>query len=263
MGGVRPVIKALVIDDELPARSELAFLLDDIDGINVIGEAGNVRDAVALIKSKPADVIFLDINMPGVTGIQLAEGLKTHPRPPAIVFVTAHSHFAVKAFELNAIDYLVKPVETSRLRTAIEKVRAHLRDSGKHAQGQSSDAPDASEGDPASRHGDNTRVMVSKARKKIFIPVKDICFIMARDDYSYLYTSTERYLSTRSLTKLEEQLKGTRIFRVHRRYLVNLNNITSANAQSGDVLLLTVEGHEEAIPVSRRKVPTIKAELNI
>ena len=261
---MRPEIKALVIDDELPARSELAFLLDDIDGISVTGEAGNVRDAIVLIKSKPADVIFLDVNMPGVTGIQLAEGLKTHPRPPAVIFVTAHSQFAVKAFELNALDYLVKPVEVDRLRRAIEKVRARMVNLERKEQG--SHAPDMSEKPEsamAAEVDDKSRVMVSKGGKKLFIPVRDICYLTARDDYSYLYTAEDRFLSTMSLVKLEAQLSETSIFRVHRRYLVNLNSIVSVNPLKGGTLTLTVEGCEDPIPVSRRRVPALKAALEL
>lgn len=262
---MRPEIRALVIDDELPARSELAFLLDDIEGISVVGEAGNVRDAIILIKSKPADVIFLDVNMPGVTGIQLAEGLKTHPRPPAVVFVTAHSHYAVKAFELNALDYLVKPVEVDRLRRAIDKVRDHRHSLDRKTQaviGQSTteelpDSPTAIVSD------EKSRIMVSKGGKKLFVPVRDICFIMARDDYSYLYTAQDRYLSTLSLVKLEAQLTDTSIFRVHRRYLVNLNCIISVNPIKGGTLTLTIQGSEDPIPVSRRRAPALKTALEL
>jgi len=258
-----PDIRALVIDDELPARSELAFLLDDIDGITVVGEAGNVRDAVALIKKTPADVIFLDINMPGITGLQLAEGLKTsHPNPPAFVFVTAHSHFAVKAFEVDAIDYLVKPVETDRLRSAIDKVRARIVQQRGGAQSGESDASvDAASA--AGSQPDNSKIMVSKGGKKLFIPIKDICYIMAKDDYSYIFTADDRYLSTKTLVKIESQFEETSIFRIHRRYLINLAQVSSVNSVKGGAMTLTVEGAEEELPVSRRRVPALKQALEL
>jgi two-component system response regulator LytT len=265
MGGAHPVIRALVIDDELPARSELGFLLDDIDNIQIMGEADNVRDAVALIKSKPVDVIFLDVNMPGVTGIQLAEGLKTHPRPPAIVFVTAHSHFAVRAFELDALDYLVKPVDMGRLRAAVDKVRIRMGlTAGNIASRQGASQMAASEeGGILADGNDKVHIVISKAGKKLPVAVCDISFIMARDDYCYIYTAKERYLSTCSLVKLEEQLKGTGIFRVHRCYLVNLDKVSGVHAPQGGALALSVEGNEETIPVSRRRTSALKEALNL
>jgi len=255
-------IRALVIDDELPARSELAFLLDDIDGASVAGEAGNVRDAVELIKKTPSDVIFLDINMPGITGLQLAEGIRSsHPNPPALVFVTAHSHFAVKAFELDAIDYLVKPVEIDRLRSAIDKVRMRM------AQQKGGAEPDAdvddSVQDTAAGKPDVHKIMVSKGGKKLFIPIDDVCYIMAKDDYSYIFTIDDRFLSTKTLVKIEAQFADSSIFRIHRRYLVNLSQVTSVNSVKGGALTLTVEGTEEELPVSRRRVPSLKQALEL
>ena len=116
------MLKALVVDDEAPARSELRYLLGEAGGVEVVGEAGNAVEALQLIKAIPYDVIFLDIQMPGLTGVQLAEVLSGLSRPPAIIFVTAHSEHAVKAFEVNATDYLVKPVEIDRLRQAIARL---------------------------------------------------------------------------------------------------------------------------------------------
>ena len=116
------MLKALVVDDEAPARSELRYLLGEAGGVEVVGEAGNAVEALQLIKAIPYDVIFLDIQMPGLTGVQLAEVLSGLSRPPAIIFVTAHSEHAVKAFEVDATDYLVKPVEIDRLRQAIARL---------------------------------------------------------------------------------------------------------------------------------------------
>jgi len=258
-----PDIRALVIDDELPARSELAFLLDDIDGITVVGEAGNVRDAVTLIKKTPADAIFLDINMPGITGLQLAAGLRdAHPNPPALVFVTAHSHFAVKAFEVDAIDYLVKPVEVDRLRSAIDKIRLRLAQQRGEAQGSDGLVADGAMAG-SSDLPENSKIMVSKGGKKLFIPINDVCYIMAKDDYSYIFTGSDRFLSTRTLVKIESQFEDTSIFRIHRRYLINLSKVTSVNSNKGGALTLTVEGADEELPVSRRRVPSLKQALEL
>jgi len=245
------VIRALVIDDEMPARSELCFLLEDFNDVKVVGEADNVRDAVALIKQLPTDVVFLDINMPGVSGIQLAEGLKTHPQPPAIVFVTAYTQYAVKAFELSALDYLVKPVETKRLEQALEKVRQYK-------------ATEQVETAPAAAHSDQVtanRLIVDRAGKKQFLLSSDILFAMAKDDYTYLFTAEDRFISSTSLARIEAQLAKQGFFRVHRRFLINLNQVDAFEPQPGGTLTLTLVGTDEVIPVSRRRAVALKTAL--
>ncbi len=236
------MLKALVVDDEAPARSELRFLLGEVGSVEVVGEAGNAAEALQLIKAIPYDVIFLDIQMPGLTGVQLAEALSAHPRPPAIIFVTAHSEHAVKAFEVHATDYLVKPVEVERLKDAVSRLTP------------------VAEQAPARVD----RILVEKAGKKLLIAVEDILYIMARDDYSYLHTQGERYLSTMSLASLETKLEHAGFFRIHRRYLVNLSCVKEVVPMYGGTLLLTLtdEGKTQ-IPVSRRRVPALKKVLGV
>lgn len=244
------MIKALIVDDEMPARNELIFMLEETGKAEVVGEAGDVPSAINLIKSHSADVLFLDINMPGYSGLQLAEVLKTHPNPPAIIFVTAYSNFALKAFDVNAVDYLVKPVEMERLLEALDKV-----DKGRGAK------------TPAAivEHGAGvTRVTVNKGGKKHFLSSADITYIRARDDYSYLYTDEAKFLSTTSLTSLLEQLEGYGFYRTHRGYVVNLNRIMSVESQTGGTLKLTLNDPDHTeIPVSRRRVAQLKQEMNI
>ena len=236
------MLKALVVDDEAPARSELRFLLAEAGGVEVVGEAGNAVEALQLIKAIPYDVIFLDINMPGLTGVQLAEVLAGLSRPPSIIFVTAHSEHAVKAFEVRATDYLVKPVEIERLRQAISRL------------------------DPADEQAAAVieRIPVEKAGKKLLINVADILYVMAKDDYSYLYTPADRYLSTISLAQLETKLEPAGFFRIHRRYLVNLARVKEVVPMYGGTLLLTLaDDAATQIPVSRRRVPALKKALGL
>jgi DNA-binding LytR/AlgR family response regulator len=123
-------LKALVVDDEAPSRSELRFLLAEAGGIEVIGEASNAPEAMQLIRAIPYDVVFLDIEMPGLSGMRLAEALGEMEHPPAVIFLTAYSEHAVQAFEVEATDYLVKPVEVARLRRAIERLAPQLPQAG-------------------------------------------------------------------------------------------------------------------------------------
>jgi two-component system response regulator LytT len=237
------MLKAIIVDDEAPARSELRFMLEETGQVEVTAEAINVREAIERLKDSGADVMFLDINMPGTTGIQLAEALDKLKYPPAVVFVTAYSEHALEAFDVNAVDYLVKPVESERLLQALAKVRKSIANTSKNAQKE--------------------RIPVEKGGKKLLIPADKIHFIMAKDDYSYLHTDTDRYLSTVSLAQLEAKLEPYGFFRVHRRYLVNLACVSEVDPVSGGTLMLSLNGEDEQIPVSRRRVASLKKALGL
>lgn len=237
------MLRAIIVDDEAPARSELSFLLGETGKVEVVAEAANVREALEKLKDVGADVMFLDVNMPGTDGLQLAEALTRLKYPPYVIFVTAYSEHAVKAFDVNATDYLVKPVETDRLNQAIAKVMQQMTGAGHASAGE--------------------RIPVEKGGKKLLVPTDKIHFIMAKDDYSYLHTDTDRYLSTVSLAQLEAKLEPLGFFRVHRRYLVNLSCIREVDPVSGGTLLLTLQGEDEQIPVSRRRVASLKKALGL
>jgi len=236
-------LKAMIVDDEAPARSELRFLLDELGQTEVVAEAASVREAIEKMKEYPCDVIFLDVNMPEATGLKLAEALQHLKYPPAVVFVTAYSEYAIEAFKVNAVDYLVKPVETDRLSQAIARVRESV---SLHVQAQRSE-----------------RISVEKGGKKILIAIEKIRYVMARDDYAYLQTDTDRYFSTVSLAQLEKRLDGHGFFRVHRGYLVNLSMVEEGEPVTGGTLLLKLSGVEDKIPVSRRRVSLLKKALGI
>jgi two-component system response regulator LytT len=237
------MLKAIIVDDEAPARSELRFLLDETGQVEVVAEAANVREAIERLKDKGADVMFLDIQMQGANGLQLAEALGRLKFPPAIVFVTAYSEHAKKAFDVSAVDYLVKPVETDRLVKAIAKVKHFTA--------------------AYTKSGQTERIPVEKSGKKMLIAVNTIRYIMARDDYSYLHTEQDRYLSTVSLAQLEAKLEPHGFFRVHRRCLVNLSCIEEVTPVNGGTLLLTLTGEDEKIPVSRRRVASLKKAIGL
>ncbi|MBN2248616.1 MAG: response regulator transcription factor [Coriobacteriia bacterium] len=235
------MLKALLVDDEVPARSELRFLLGEAGGVEVVGEAGSATEALQLIRAIPYDVVFLDVDMPGITGIQLAEALSGLEHPPALIFVTAHSEHAVKAFEVAAADYLVKPVETARLKRALERIAP------------AAEAPTRIE-----------RIPVEKTGRKLLLQVGDITHIMAKDDYSYIFTDGERYLSTFSLADLEHRLEPQGFFRVHRRYLVNLAQVAEVAPMYGGTMELALkDGAQTKIPVSRRRAPALKRTLGL
>ncbi|NPD31089.1 response regulator transcription factor [Eggerthellaceae bacterium zg-1084] len=237
------MLKAIIVDDEAPARSELRFLLGELGKTEVVAEAASVREAIEKLKEYPCDVMFLDVNMPEATGLKLADGLRHLKYPPAVVFVTAYSEHALDAFKVNAVDYLVKPVETDRLAQAIARVRENV---ALHLQAQRSE-----------------RIPVEKGGKKVFISIDSIRFVMARDDYAYLQTDDDRYFSTVSLAQIEKRLDGHGFFRVHRGYLVNLSLVEEVEPVPGGTLCLTLKDVEDKIPVSRRRVALLKKTLGL
>ena len=237
------MLKTIIVDDEAPARSELRFLLDEIGDVEVVAEAAGVREAIEKMASHPVDVLFLDVSMPGVTGLQFAEALQRLKNPPAVVFVTAYGEHALEGFKVNAVDYLVKPVETDRLRQAVKRATEYVTLHVKASQAE--------------------RIPVEKGGTKILIPIDTIRFVMARDDYAYLQTDADRYFSTVSLAQLEKRLEGHGFFRVHRGYLVNLDMVEEVEPVQGGTLLLTLNGTEEKIPVSRRRVSALKKVLGL
>lgn len=235
------MLRALVVDDEEPARSELCYLLDEVGDVTVVGEASTAAEAIRLIDRTACDVVFLDIEMPGLSGMRLAEALSLREKAPAIVFVTAYSEHAVKAFEVQAADYLVKPVDVSRLRQAIERIM------------------------PAeSMLPRIERMPVEKGGRKLLLPVDDIVYVMAKDDYSYVFTDHERYLSTISLAQIEARLAHQGFFRAHRRYVVNLAAVRELVPREGGTMLLTLADRAGTqVPASRRRVPAIKKALGL
>ena len=173
------MLRAMIVDDEAPARSELRFLLEETGRVDAIVEASSARDAVEKLMDGRPDVLFLDISMPKTNGMQLAEALHKLKNPPAVVFVTAYSEYALEAFDVDAVDYLMKPVETERLEHALDKVIA---------RGKGNSAP-------------AERIPVEKGGRKVLVPIDQIRYIEAKDDYSCIYTDTDRYLSVISLAQ--------------------------------------------------------------
>lgn len=240
----------MIVDDEAPARSELRFLLEQTGKIGSIIEASSVRSAIEMLMEARVDVVFLDISMPGASGLQLAEALYKLKNPPCVVFVTAYSDHAVEAFDVDAVDYLMKPVEEARLDRAIEKVIARVK-------------PEVPAEPVAAKPSNIERIPVEKGGRKVLIPVDQIRFIMAKDDYSCIYTEDDRYLSTTSLAQFESKLGEFGFFRVHRRYIVNLANVEDVETVTSGAIQLGVNGVDERIPVSRRRVVPLKKALNL
>lgn len=237
----QPTLTALIIDDEAAARSELHFLLDETARVAKIEEASSAREGVEKIISFRPDVLFLDINMPKTSGLTIAKGLTKVKRPPVVVFVTAYSEYALKAFNVDAVDYLLKPVETDRLETALNRVEKRLKE--RHAITAQPKLP------------------VKKSGKSLFVPLADIYYIEAKDDYACIHTKDNHYLYSSSLSSLEEMLDPKRFVRVHRAYIVNLLCVSEINSDSNGSAFLELNNKDVKIPVSRRRVIALRQLL--
>ena len=238
-------IRVMVVDDETPARRRLRELLDDCSAslpLAVVGEAANGREALDLMQLAPPDLVLTDINMPDMDGIELARHLLKLPHPPVVVFTTAFHEHALEAFEVNAVDYLVKPVRVQRLLLALQKV-PRLR-------------PLSAE--RISHLPSNARrfLSVTERSRVVLVPIDDVIFLKAELKYITIRTKDREYLLEESLTRLEQEF-GHRFVRVHRNCLVARDAVRGFDRRVNDdgdahweVLL---NGLDETIPVSRRQ----------
>lgn len=237
------MLNAIVVDDEKPAREELVYLLNEAGGVKVVGQANCAADAIKKLRNCACDVLFLDINMPDATGLKLAEALQALKYPPFVVFVSAYSEYAVDAFEVKAVDYLLKPVEIDRLKRAINNVTERVKEKERLQKGK--------------------QIACERSGKKVLLSSEDILYCLARDDYAFIETADGRYFSTGSLSQMEQELEGFNFMRVHRGYIVNLAMIEDVETKDNGAINLKIRGCSEKVPVSRRKIPGLKKVLKI
>ena len=242
-------MKIFLVDDEEPSRERLKELLADIAGevpTELVGEGRNGLDALERIPGSGAEVALLDIQMPGMGGLEVARHLAALETPPAVVFVTAHDRHAVEAFELNALDYLLKPVRAARLATALRKAAAA------GAPGRERLARAAS----AARE----YLSVAERHRIALVPVRDILFLRAEQKYVTVRTREREHLIEESLTALEREF-AERFVRIHRNCLVARAAIRGFERSTGDdeaQWLVVIDGSGERLPVSRRQWPLLR-----
>jgi two-component system, LytTR family, response regulator len=236
------MIRALVADDEAPARDELRYLLAAHPDVEVVGEAATAGAAVELAREAKPDVVFLDVEMPGATGLQAAPLVRDRAAPPAIVFVTAHERYAVDAFAVEAFDYLLKPVDPERLARVLERLRERSSENAA----------------PVERIA-----VVGGGGSELLLDPEEIHYAQADGDYARVHTYDRSYLCTASLGSLEERL-GPRFSRIHRSYLVNLAKVSGVRRASPDRLKLQLAdaAHTE-LDVARRQARQLRERLRL
>lgn len=244
-------MRILIVDDEALARSLLKQELAAIAGAEVVGEAANGFDAVKLAEELSPDLILLDVQMPKLTGFEVLELLGE--RAPAVVFVTAYDEFAVRAFEVHAVDYLMKPVEPARLAAALERVE-RLRNA---APGHTGPSPQtlSSAARPHGRKLD--RVVIREGARVHVLPVQQIDFIEAQDDYLSFASEGKRLRKQQTLADIERQLDGNRFVRIHRSFLLNIERLSRIEPYAKDSwLAILTDGSR--LPMSRSGYARLK-----
>ncbi|RIU91170.1 LytR/AlgR family response regulator transcription factor [Oceanobacillus picturae] len=238
-------IDVLVVDDERYAREELVHLLGDFKHIRVVGEAESGEDAIVKSLTLKPDIVFLDIEMPKMNGMEAAKVLQELKKAPLIIFATAYPQFAADAFRLEALDYLLKPYEEDQLQETISRVRKRFSSV-------------------------DEQTIVAKGKLSIetegeihYLNPADILYLSREDKFTKIFTADKEYHVRATLKDLESRLAGFEFFRIHKSYVVNLSYVKMLTPWFNGAYQLKLEGKEEALAVSRNYVKALRSKLEL
>ena len=234
------MIRALLVDDEPLARSVIREYLEDEQEIEILAECNDGFEALKVLQEQAADLVFLDIQMPRINGFEMLELIDN---PPMVIFTTAFDEFAIKAFEANAVDYLLKPFSRDRFRKALEKIR----DKSFHQQIATSQE-ELSNGNDYLKH--SGRVVIKDQGRIIIIPLRDIFYFEAADDYVRIHSRQGKFLKNRTLSSYEKGLTDHAFIRVHRSYLLNAEYISRIEPHEKESYLAILSTGDR-VPVSK------------
>jgi len=248
-------LRAVLVDDEQLARDELGFLLGQVGGVEVIGQAGNGVEALTTIDKLQPDVVFLDVQMPGLTGFEVARRMLDTQALPQIIFVTAFDQHAIEAFEVNAVDYLLKPVDPARLEMAVDRARRRISIDRKLDLGQL----------VAERQHRRDRLAIKVGERFMLVQAEEIVYASLADDgivvVTLKHSGTSNY---RTLDELQERLDPGVFWRVHRSHLVNINKIKEIVPWfSRNYILRMKDEKSTEIPVSRTQTRRLREYLKL
>ena len=241
------MLSVMILDDEKPAVEELAFIVGQHKDVEISGIFTESSKALEYIYTNPPDLLFLDIEMPGVNGIEVAKKINELAKNTFIVFVTAYSNYAIKAFEINAQDYILKPYEEQRVYAAIERI-SKLKNQTTTKK---------------SKHHQLNKIAVWDGDHISLIPIINIIDITCENNKVLINTKTKTYHSKYTLNELEDKLANHSFFRCHRSYLVNLDKVKEIIPWFNNSYMLKMEDLIEDIPVSRRNANTLKNLLKL
>jgi two-component system LytT family response regulator len=248
-------LRTLIVDDEPVARKILREELESIEDVEIVGEADNGTEALDKIAACRPDLVLLDLQMPGMGGLDVVRKLKNGPSMPVIVIVTAYDKYALQAFDAGAIDYLLKPVGQDRLAEAVERAK---RVTGREAAEKVAQLQEI--GEPA--EGLRTRRIVGRVGEEYFLLSADeIYAFQAEGDLVWIIAAKRKYLATQTLKVLQERLKSTSFRRIHRNALVNVDHVRKMSALSSQRWLITLSNDQEFI-ASKRQARSVRQLLN-
>jgi len=250
-------LSALIVDDEQLARDELAYLLKGVDDINVVAQGKNGVEAVNLIKEHNPDLVFLDVQMPGLDGFGVLKKLIDRRVPlPQIVFATAYEQYAIKAFEVNAVDYLLKPFDKKRVAQSVQKARKNL-----HTEAPAADKLETLVRMLESQKPQNSKVLLKSLGRLILVDQKDICLASIEDGVITVVTTSgmEGQSNCRTLEELLESLDPNLFWRAHRSFLVNINRIKEVVPWFKSSYQLRMDDRKQTeVPVSRAQTKRLR-----
>jgi two-component system response regulator LytT len=260
-------LKAVVVDDEQLARDELRYLLEQVGGVEVIGQAGNGVEALTTIDTMRPDVVFLDVQMPGLTGFEVARRLLGNRAASQIIFVTAYDQHAIEAFEVNAVDYLLKPVDQARLEVAVDRARRRVASDRPVESGPNFNSAELEKiiEAVAERQSRRERLAIKVGERFLLVQAEEIIYASLADEGITVVTSQHAGTSNyRTLDELHERLDPTVFWRVHRAHLVNINKIKEIVPWfSRNYILRMKDEKTTEIPVSRTHTRRLREYLKL
>jgi two-component system LytT family response regulator len=260
-------IRAYLVDDEPLALERLSRLLANVEEVTIAGSANDPAEALRFLSSHAAqsiDVLFLDIQMPGMTGFDLLSRLAEQP---LVIFTTAYDEYALRAFEVNSIDYLLKPIEPEQLERAVRKLE-RLRPNAKSAWQQSSELPQLLQELAASlrdeRHEYPRRIASRVGERITFLDLQGITHFQAQDKLTYAMAAGRQHSVDQTITELEQRLDPARFLRIHRSVLVNIDWIQEVNSRFADRVVVTLkDARHTQLPVARDRARSLKSRLGL
>ncbi|HRJ28746.1 MAG TPA: LytTR family DNA-binding domain-containing protein [Cyclobacteriaceae bacterium] len=244
-------ITCLIIDDEQLARELLREYIDQMPNITIVGEANKGKDAVDLIDQLKPDLIFLDVQMPGMTGFDVLDEI-THD--PHVIFTTAYDQYAIRAFEKNAVDYLLKPIDQERfqlaLKRAVERMKLEQNNVGELLRNIKTE----------NKTSYDSHIFVQKSEKLINLAVEEIMFLEASGDYTILTTKNDQFVSSSGIGKLEEILNPETFIRVHRSTIININFLKEIEKHFNGGMIVKMQSGK-SFPVSRTYAKLIRKKV--
>ena len=253
-------LRAVLVDDEQLARDELRYLLEQIGGVEIVGYADNGPDALAVVARMSPDVVFLDVQMPGLTGFEVARRLVAGGRPPHIIFATAYDQYAVEAFEVNAVDYLLKPLDPARLDVAVERARKRVTSAQPLG-----DQLEKIVQMVAERQSRKERLAIKVDERFLLVQAEEIIYASLNGDTITVATGQLSGTSNfRTLDELQARLDPEQFWRVHRSHLVNINKIKEIVPWfSRNYILRMKDAQSTEIPVSRTQTKRLREYLQL